>query len=454
MGPRSAAAAILIAGCAASLVVNYPGHLEFDGIMQLAEGHTGIYSNWHPPVMSWLLGLSDGLRGDAWLFVLLDTLTGFGALLSLLWLVERPRWPAVGVAFLCAVLPQFFLFEAIVWKDVLFADAALAGFVFLAHAGARWQNRRMRFALLAGAVLFIALAVLTRQNGAVVLPCAAIALGAIAAKLDRARWRDGLRYGLGFLALCALLCVGANALLQLRASKALGAVEQFEDLQIYDIAGMLAQNPDLPLPILEREDPAMAKILRDKGPKLYTPAMHDPLTDSDGFGRLIIAGVAPVKHQWLALVKQHPLMYLAVRWADFSWVFFSLHPDQCMTYSVGVDGPAEQMALLKLPHRADARDDWLDDKYGGAFIGTPVFSHPFFALIGLVCLVLLLRRRRPADLAMAGLLLSAALYTASYFIIAIACEYRYLFVIDTSAMAAALYLAADWPRLRPPAPSA
>ncbi len=306
--PRMIAAAIVIAGCVASLIVNYPGHIEYDGIMQLAEGKSGIYSNWHPPVMSWLLGLSYAARGDGWLFILLDTLMGFGALLSLLWLTARPGWVAAFAALVFVALPQLFLFQTIVWKDILFADALLAGFVCLAHAAAHWGNSRARFALLSGATLFIALAVLTRQSGAVVLPCAAVTLGFIAAQT--ANWRDGLRYGFGFLAACALLCFGANAALQLRASAALGAVEQFEDLQLYDMAGMLAQKPDLPLPILAREAPAMEKLLRIKGPKLYTPAMHDPLTDSDGFGALIIPSIAAVRHQWLALVTAHPLMYL------------------------------------------------------------------------------------------------------------------------------------------------
>src|SRR5471032_1265864 len=87
---RAAPVAILAAGAAFSLAVNYPGHMEFDGIMQLVEGRTGLYSNWHPPVMSWLLGLSDALRGDAWLFVLLDTMLGYGGFPFLLSSARRP----------------------------------------------------------------------------------------------------------------------------------------------------------------------------------------------------------------------------------------------------------------------------------------------------------------------------------------------------------------------------
>ncbi|HEV2561627.1 MAG TPA: hypothetical protein VGT78_05750 [Rhizomicrobium sp.] len=439
---RNIAAAILIAGTAASLVVNYPGHMEFDGIMQMAEGHTGIYSNWHPPVMSWLLGISEAVRGDAWLFVLFDTLMAFGALLSLLWLVEKPRAPSIGVALLCAALPQFFLFGAIVWKDVLFANALLAGFVFLAHAAARWNRRGVRFVCLAGAAIFIALAVLARQSGAVVLPCAAVATGLIAAQSNGVR--KALAYGLGFLMASAFLCVGANALLQLRASNALGPIEELEDLELYDLAGMLQQHPDLPMPILEREAPAMAHALRENGPKLYTPAMHDPLTDPPVIHSLITASVAPVRRQWIASVRANLGLYLSVRTADFDWLFFSQHPDRCLTYTLGVDGPVAQMKMLKLPRRYDGRDNWLEENYAGALIGTPAFSHPFFTVIGIVCLILLLWRRRPADLALAAMLAAALLYAATYFVIAVACQYRYLFALDTSALAALFYLSMDW----------
>jgi hypothetical protein len=362
----------------------------------------------------------------------------------------RPGWIAVLSALGIVALPQFFLLQAIVWKDILFADALLASFVCLAHAAVRWENARLRFALLGGGAIFIALAVLTRQSGAVVLPCAALALAFIAAQLGNSR--DARSYGLGFFVACGLLCAGANALLQLRASAALGAVEQFEDLELYDMAGMLAQNPHLPLPILAREAPAMEKLLRVQGPKLYTPAMHDPLADADAFAPLIVPSVKAVRHQWIASVTAHPMMYLSVRAADFWWMFASLHPDQCMTYAVGVDGPAPQMKQIGIAHRYDDRDNWLDDNYAGRLIGTPAFSHPFFALIGLAAFVFLLWRRRPADIAMAGLLAAAALYTATYFVIGFACEYRYLFVIDIAALAAALYLATDfsWG----PAPSA
>ena len=44
---------------------------------------------------------------------------------------------------------------------------------------------------------------------------------------------------------------------------------------------------------------------------------------------------------------------------------------------------------------------------------------------------------------MAGLVLATTVYALSYFVIGIACQYRYLYAIDLSAIAALVYVAAD-----------
>lgn len=439
--PRFLAALILLAGLAAMLTVNLPGHLEFDSIRQLLEGQRGLYSNWHPPAMSWLLGVADGIQHGAALFVVFDAVLVFGAILSLLWLVPRPSLFAVPAASLCVMLPQLFLFPAIVWKDMLFADSCLVGFVLLGHAAIHWKSLTWRVGLLVASTLFTSLAILTRQNGVVILPCAAIALGAIA--FQKTNWRQGLFYGVGLFCCCAAIVFVANAALQLRATKALGAVEQLEDLQLYDIGGMLKRQPDLKLTILEREAPKLAKLLRADGARLYTPIGHDRLTDDPGIRSFIVSSVSVVGRQWLALILSNPTTYLGVRADDFGWLFLSQHPAQCLTYAVGVIGPTADLKAAGLERRYDSRDRWLDESYAASLIGTPIFSHLAFAIVGLISLLIVLRRRRPTDIAIAGLLIATMLYTVSYFVIAISCQYRYLYAIDLSSIAACFYLVAD-----------
>jgi hypothetical protein len=428
---RAATAVILVTGAILSLAVNYPGHLEFDGIMQLAEGESGIYSNWHPPVMSWLLGLSAALRGDAWLFVLLDTALGTGAFLFLLGSARIPTKATVLIALVIVALPQLLLFPSIVWKDILFANATIAGFCCLSLA----TEARAKF-LLPVAIILLALAVLARQNGIVILPCAALAYGMAAGKRDHSILR---RSALAGLAIFALAFAG-HRLLQLRASGELGPARQFEYLQIYDIAGMLQAQPALKLGALDARAPAMAHFLRNEGPKLYTPALQDPVAFDPRLRPLIFPSLGAVGAQWRELVAAHPLLYLRVRAEEFSWLFLQQHPDKCLTYTIGVFGPEKQMKMVGMSQRHDRRDEWLEDNYAEPLVGTPALSHVVFALAGLVCLIVLLMRREASDWPMAAMLVASALYVLSYFFIGVACQYRYLFVMDMTALVAMFYL--------------
>ena len=428
---RAVTAAILVAGAILSLAVNYPGHLEFDGIMQLAEGKSRLYSNWHPPVMSWLLGLSAALRGDAWLFVLLDTALGTGAFLFLLGSDRRPTMVTVLAALVIVALPQLLLFQSIVWKDMLFAYATVAGFCCLSLA----VEARAKF-LLAVAAVLLALAVLARQNGIVILPCAALAYGIAAGRRDHSILRRSALLG---LAVFAMAFVG-HRLLQLRASGELGPARQIEYLQIYDIAGMLETQPELKLGALERQAPALALFLRHEGAKLYTPALQDTVVFDPRIRPLIFPSHDAVDAEWRELVAAHPLLYLRVRADEFAWLFLQQHPDKCLTYTIGVFGPEKQMKMVGMSQRHDDKDAWLEDNYAQPLVGTPALSHVVFALTGLICLLILLMRREISDWPMAAMLIASALYALSYFFIGVACQYRYLFVIDMTALAAMFYL--------------
>jgi len=435
---RAVTAAILVAGAIVSLAVNYPGHMEFDGLMELAEGRSGIYGNWHPPIVSWLLGLSAALRGDAWLFVLFDTVLGIGAFLVLLRSRRIPTWKTALAALAVVALPQFFLFPSIVWKDVLFANATIAGFCCLSLVGEEAGGKTRL--LLPAAIILLSLAVLARQNGIVILPCAALAYGLAAGRQDHSILRRSLLLALAVFTVAFL----GHRLLQLRASQELGPARQFEYLQIYDIAGMLQAQPKLKLDKLEAQAPAMARFLRNDGRNLYTPAQQDPVVFDPRIRPLIFSSIDAVAAQWRELVAVHPLIYLKVRARDFGWLFLQQHPERCLTYTLGVLGPEKQLKLSGQAQRYDDRDAWLEDNYAQPLVGTPAFSHVFFALAGLACLIVLLMRRQPSDWPIAGMLVASGLYVLSYFFIGVACEYRYLFVLDAATLAATFYLSFDW----------
>ena len=68
-------------------------------------------------------------------------------------------------------------------------------------------------------------------------------------------------------------------------------------------------------------------------------------------------------------------------------------------------------------------------------------------MIALLVAGFLLWRRDGSDLAIAGLMFSGLAFTASFFVISLACDYRYLYFLDLAAMTGLFYLVLD-PSLR------
>jgi hypothetical protein len=431
---------VITAAGAACLALNWPGHFTWDSVMQLAEGRRGLYSGQHPPVMSWLLGAADGMRRGATAFVVLQATLVFGALAGFA-MLGRGSWLAVALAAAFAAFPQLILYPAIVWKDVLFAGAACAGFACLAWAGAAWDRPAWRWASLGAAAALLALAMLARQNGAVVLPFAAAAVWWIAARRDDAR--RGLVPGAAFPVAAAVLVLAVSGALDARVTGSDGVAEQWEHLQTYDLVGAAARDPAFRLGVLEARAPKLEALLRDDGVRVYSPSRIDTLSDpifneTDGHPAL----VQPVAEQWRALILDRPLLYLRQRAAAFGWVLLTPKPSECVMAETGVDGDPDDLAGAGLKERETPRDRAMGD-YAEAFSGTPVFSHALYGAVALACLIVLLRRRRDADIAVAAMLGGALAFAASFAVISIACDYRYLYFLDLAAIAAALYLAAS-----------
>ena len=437
--PRLATAAILIVAAAVSLWLNLPGHLSYDSVVQLAEGRTGVYGGEHPPVMSWLLGLGDALAPGTALFVVFDTLLVYGALVALVMIAPRISWLAAPLAAASVCLPQLALYPAIVWKDVLFAGSVTAGFAALAWAAAAWPRVWVRFACLAAGALLLTLATLARQNGAVVLPFGALAVGLIAGGSGMSRGR-ALAHGAGFLALALPLFAAASLALATRLETQDATDQAWTSLQTYDLTAAVVRDPRLELGTLRSRAPQVETLIRTQGVSAYSPIRVDPLEPMmDQFDP---SAAAPIAAQWRSLIVGHPWLYLRIRGTAFRWVFLTPDPSQCVLYVTGVDGPAEEMATAGLKPRDTATDEAMA-AYADAFAPTPAFSHATYALVGLGLLAFLLRRRTGPDIAVAAMLASAFTFTASFALISIACDYRYLYALDLTAIAAALYVAAS-----------
>ncbi|MBV9062215.1 MAG: hypothetical protein JOY77_04700 [Alphaproteobacteria bacterium] len=440
--PAVLTAGVLVGGFVFSMAMTLPGELSYDSVIQLLEGRTAAYSGWHPPVMSWLLGLADAAWPGAALFVLANAAMMLVSMLSLLRLSPYTSWAAPVVALGCILLPQFAIYQGIVWKDVLFANAAIAGFIALAQAAVRWPELLWRVALLATALVLLIIAALARQNGPIMLVAAAVSFVWILRDQGAAATR-ALQAG-GAALLIALTVFGAaSALLNMRTLPTRGAAKQLRVLEAYDLVAALTLDPGLQLP--ELSDASLLDAMRSAR-SYYSPVRSDTLARAQTLQSALIKATDDVLHgPWLDLVVHHTGLYLRERAAVFRWVFLTPDLSRCVPYVVGLRGPAPALRALGMQERVDSRDEFASS-YGRRLIGTLVFSHPIYLALALLEFAFLLYRRRIADGVLACLLAGGMAVTASFLFVSIACDYRYLYFLDMAALIGLFYIAGD-PRL-------
>ena len=411
--------------------------MSYDSVVQLADGRSRQYGSWHPPVMAWLLGLFDGLLPGTGLFLLFTAFLLLGAWMLLLWRA-RGYWGLVILIILIFATPQLLLYQGTIWKDVLFANAAIAAFALLAGAAKYWSDARARFLLLTLSSLAFALAVMARQNGFLLLPVAAVSLGLIARRQAAEPWRYGLGLLLGSLAIIA----ATNIALSFRGDHGEGASEQLRLAQTYDLVGAVRLDPSLHLEVFEKRAPGLDAAIRKDGVALYSPRLVDTLEQSGVLTQAIYhAPPGVVFAQWGQLVFFHPILYLRVRLPVFRWVVAPPDLIVCHPDVVGVDGPADMLKSLGLKEQIRPQDRFLYS-YVANFFRTPVLSHLLYGALAIVWTVLLARRAAPADIAVAGLQIAALVFALSFLVVSIACDYRYLYFLDLSAMTGALQVLA------------
>ncbi len=439
--PLRTTLAVLILGFTAVVVVNWPGHLSFDSNVQLSDGRAGRYHTWHPPIMAWMLGLGDRLVRGPGLFMVFDAGLLFGSLAALAIGRRRVSWVAPIVVLALVFSPLVLIYQGIVWKDVLYANASVAGFVALYLSDAAPRTRRTKLLLFAIAFAALGLAALARQNGAVAVLAGASAVAVIRLQWAGAAWRRAIwpalgRAGLALALTCAVIALVSAALDSRRIDEP-GDAAQFQALQQFDLIGGLAHDPHLDLSALKSS--ALAARVRIAA-RSYTPARVDTVAQIPGLSNALTNDDEGVSKAWRAMLFDRPGAYIAHRRDVFWWTLFTPDLSQCLPVFTGVDGPPRLVKALGLVNHQDGRDLALED-YASHFYATPVFSHAAYGLVAVILLVLLARRGRPGDVAIVAMLASALAFTACFVVISFACDYRYLYALDLSAMVAMFHVA-------------
>lgn len=437
---------LLVAGYLLILGLNLPGHLSTDSIVSLWEGRTGVRQVWGPPMYSAILGFFDRIIPGSSLYVAVSVLLLFGSWAGLRTLRPRTAWAGPVVLTLVLLLPGLLAYQATVWKDVLFANLTVTAFVCLAHAAARFEARPRPWPPLVVALVCLALGCLVRQNGAIMPLFAGLAL-TWSARAEG--WKSALAWGLGGFLAPLILAVALDAVTPVREPPGTTSLSQGPRMVLhYDIAAAVAADPKRPLPVLEAEKPVATQLLRELSPKVYTPVRSDALSRSQTFG-LVIWGYSDkaINAQWRQILAEDPAGYALRRLAIFRWTFMAPDVELCLPLHTGRAGPPELEDRLQLAREVEPRDGQLFN-YATWFYPTPAYSHLTYGLLALGVMGFLLWRRGPADMVIAALMAAGLSFAASFAVISLACDYRYLYALDLAALTGILYVALDPTRRR------
>ena len=435
----------LAAGLLFVLAAGLPGHLTTDSVIQLAEGRTGAQRSFNPAFMSWLLGRFDSLLSGTSLFVAFNVALLFGALAALPRLAGRVHWLAAPVLLAVVLSPQVLIYQGAVWKDVFFANAAIAGTVLLAFAAERRGGALSGRAAWAAGLALLVVAALVRQNGILALGAGALAYGV--ATGSREGWRRGVTAAGALIAagLVLFLVVGLAMSRVMPSSSPQAAGAGLRVIQHFDLVGVAARDPKASLEPLESEDPEAAATLRSLAPQGYNPERVDNISDAPGLGEALWkTPEGAVARTWAHVATTEFPDYAAHRLEVFRQAFLTPDILACLPVTTGVQGPEAVLQELDMPARQDRRDRELYN-YATWFFGTPVLSHLSFALVSLGVMTALILRGRPSDWVLAGLQAGALAFAGSFLAIALACDYRYLYFLDLAALFGLVHLALDPP---------
>ncbi|HEY6432553.1 MAG TPA: hypothetical protein VIZ17_11275 [Acetobacteraceae bacterium] len=415
------------------LALNAPGQLSSDSIYQMTEGITGVYASMHPPVMSALLGLLYRVFPGTGLYLLIASTPFFVALL-LVSTNLRPRiWPLI--ALVCLMLsPLVLIYQGIVWKDVLFANLVAGSFASVTAGDRARQDGRKGAgaAWILASIGCAAIAILVRQNGAIMLPFLGLSLGALA--IGPGRLHAALGLGIGSVVLAILCAWGVSALVSATAVSHVDYLAVgLRSLEQYDMAG-IAAGQAVVAPSVPGVDAATVQHYLDALGKNYSPERDDTLSDVPALVPFDRSGDHAMRGLWWQLVIRHPAAYLVHRFQFYRWLLFPPQPRRCLPFHVGIAGPPAMLARLGLNETARPGDRALS-RYGNLFLNSPLYWNGAWLLLAAGLLLGFARHIR-SDLPVACLLASSICIAASYLLVGIACDMRYCYVVPVAVAVA------------------
>ena len=94
----------------------YPAWMSTDSLIQYQQGLTNEYTDWHPPLMAFLLGVNHRVFGSPWLWTFAQV-TMMSFLPRIFFNILKSNVSKI-ILTLCLFLPQVINFSGVMWKDI------------------------------------------------------------------------------------------------------------------------------------------------------------------------------------------------------------------------------------------------------------------------------------------------------------------------------------------------
>jgi hypothetical protein len=399
--------AMFAAGYGLMLYVFYPGVMTYDARFVHEYIAQGILEDWQSPLMVLLWALIDPIApGPGSMFLLMATLYWLSVGLLAFKLSRHSIWPAVGLLLL-ALSPPAFIFQGIIWRDVLLADAwLLAGILAFASAHCGAKPRLAAQAIAIGLLVF---GVLLRPNALTAAPVLAVAI----LWPMRFYWKRAviLYVPIG-IALFVLVQVLYYGVLDVKRQHPL------QSIMVFDLGGISHFTKENQYPVTFSE--AETALLLNG---CYKPTEWDifwRLEPCEFVMRKVNAeklfGTPAITDAWLRAIAKHPLAYLEHR-AAFMWNF--LGRANLTMWTADVYAPAKQVFPDRPAFNALVA---IHD----ALKPTPLFRVGTWLLVCVaVCGFAWRRRDTPAAIFALGVCGSATVYVLTFFFVGVASDFRY-----------------------------
>ncbi|RJP52706.1 MAG: hypothetical protein C4586_02540 [Anaerolineaceae bacterium] len=445
---------LFIACVFVTIYIFHPGYMDNDAVDQFEQGGSGLYNDWHPPLMSWLWGRLDQIvPGTLGIFTLQVILfwSGLGILISM----AAPNLKDRLLYLLLGFFPPAFMLLSTIIKDVAMAGALIFGFSLILYS-----EKRRSILLFVSGLVFLGYGMVTRHNATLAAFPLFLYSGIALAKIYSSRtgaafaaWKS-VTLGLAlFIIVFAAGNLGARYLTKIKSYP-------IQQIMLHDLVGISIRTKTnlIPQYLAVSEQPSM-KDLRQiyqlgSMKNLYWPdftpihfkIIHDPILVGDLFDT------------WIREVVKHPRAYLDHRWKVFAAVLNIKGGKTCGPYYY-----EETIYKPKGFYKNDSLDNYYSDNpvtnrlFGliEPLRNSLIYRNWLYVLFSMVLFVIsffivLKFRSTETSLAKAALALSASgsLYSLAYFFVATTCDFRMVYWNVVVTLTALIFLLNSFKRKR------